>query len=131
MTEQTTLIVPDFTETRDPVAPGAYKVRVVASEVGTWAGKDGKPATTYVKWTLETFSEVEAKNNGRRIYHTTPTNGSFAFRLKDFFKAAMHEECTGAFDTTQLYGKELEVTYGPQSNKPEYNEVKSTKAISH
>ena len=108
-----------------------YKVRIVDSKVDTWPGKESKSPTTFINWTLETFGEAEDKNNGRRIWHRTPIEGQGAFPLQDFYKAAMGEECSGAFDRSMLHGREVEVTYGPQKNKPEYMEVKAVRSIRH
>src|SRR3954463_4719106 len=127
----TLFVTPNFSAVQDRVSEGVYKTRIVDSKVGTWDGKDGKPNTTYIGWTLETFGETEDKNNGRRIFHNTPIEGPGAFRLADFYRAAMGEECSGAFDRTLLHGRELEVTYGAQKNNPQYNEVKSVRAITH
>lgn len=130
-TTDTLLVKPDFTQVQDRVGEGIYKVRITDSKVDTWQGKDGKPNTTYVAWTLETFGEQEDKNNGRKIFHRTPIEGAGAFRLQDFYRAAMGEECSGSFDRTMLHGRELEVTVVPQKDKPEYTEIKSTRPITH
>lgn len=135
MANQTTdtamLVTPDFSGVQDRVGEGVYKTRIIDSTVGTWAGKDGKPATTYINWTMETFGEEQEKNNGRRIFHRTPIEGGGAFRLQDFYRAAMGEECGGSFDRSMLYGREVEVTIAQQANKPEYTEVKSVRPITH
>lgn len=125
------LVQPDFSQVQDRVSEGIYKARIVDSKVDSWAGKEGKPPTTYINWTLETFGEVEDKNNGRRIFHRTPIEGPGAFRLQDFYRAAMSEDCppTG-FDRTMLYSREVEVTVRPQKNNPEYTES-TVKSISH
>lgn len=129
--QQQQLITPNFNEVSDRITPGVYKMRIVDSKVDTWTGKDGKPNTTFIAWSLETFGEGEDKNNGRRYTHRTPTEGKGAFRLKDFYFAAMGEECAGAFDPSMLYGRELEVTIADQTNNPQYTEVKSVRALSH
>jgi hypothetical protein len=128
--QQQGLVTPDFSQCQDEVSPGIYRVRIVESKVDTWEGKDGKPNTTYIAWTLETFGEHDDKNNGRKIFHRTPIEGKGAFRFRSFYKAAMGEDCAGAFDPTVLYGREVEVTVAPQTNAPEYNEVKAVKQIS-
>lgn len=125
------LVTPNFDQVQDRVGEGIYKARIISSKVDTWPGKDGKKPTTFINWTLETFAEAEDKNNGRRIFHRTPIEGAGAFRLQDFYRAAMREDCSGAFDRTMLYGRELEVTIGAQKDKPEYTEVKSVRAINH
>lgn len=130
-TQDGTLVVPDFSNVQDRVGEGIYKARIIDSKVDTWQGKDGKPNTTYIGWTLETFAESEDKNNGRRIFHNTPIEGAGAFRLQDFYRAAMGEDCSGSFDRTMLHGREVELTIGPQKNKPEYTEVKSVRPITH
>lgn len=127
----TTLVTPDFGSVQDRVGEGMYKVRIVDSKFDKWTGKEGKPDTRYVMWTLETFGEAEDKNNGRRIFHSTAVEGPGAFRLQDFYRAAMGEECAGKFDRTMLHGREVEVTIGTQKNKPEYTEVKAVRPISH
>lgn len=125
------LVTPDFSGVQDRVGEGIYKTRVVGSKVDKWSGKEGKPDTTFINWTLETFGEVEDKNNGRKIFHRTPLEGGGAFRLQDFYRAAMGEDCNGAFDPTVLHGRELEVTVGTQKDKPEYTEVKSVRRLTH
>lgn len=125
------LIVPDFSNVQDKVEPGIYQARVLDSKMDQWTGKDGKPNTTIIVWTLETFNEVDAKNNGRKIFHRTPIEGAGAFRLKDFYLAATGMECTGQFDRTTLYGSELELTIAQQKTNPEYTEVKAVKPLSH
>jgi hypothetical protein len=125
------LVTPNFDQISDTVGEGIYRARVIDSKIDTWAGKDGKPSTTFIAWTLETFSEAEEKNNGRRIFHRTPIEGKGAFRLQEFFKAAMHEECSGAFDPSALHGKEIEVTVAQQRNNPQYFEVAAVRPIKH
>lgn len=123
------LIKPDFSDVQDSVGAGEYKVRVVDSKIDMWAGKDGKPDTHYVNWTLETFNEADSKNNGRRIFHRTPINGKGAFRLKNFYKAAMKQELVGDFDTEMLHSKELKVTVvdgvDKEGNLTGFTEVKA------
>lgn len=126
-----TLITPDFTAVQDTVEAGIYKVRIVDAKLGEWPGKDGKPSTRFINWRLETYGESVDKNNGRSIFHRTPVEGGGAFRLQDFYRAAMGEPCTGAFDYTMLYGREVEVTVTPQKDRPEYLEVKAVRPISH
>lgn len=130
-TTDTMLVTPDFSQTQDAVGEGIYKVRVIDSKVDTWQGKDGKPNTTFIAWTLETFSEAEEKNNGRRIFHRTPIEGKGAFRLQDFYRAATGEECPDSFDRSMLHGREVEVTVAPQKDRPEYTEVKAVRPITH
>lgn len=129
--DTTYLVTPNFDQVQDRVGEGIYKARIVDSKVDTWAGKEGKPNTTFINWTLETFGEVEDKNNGRKIFHRTPIEGGGAFRLQDFYRAAMGEECSGSFDRSMLYGREVELTVGPQKDKPEYTEVKAVRPITH
>lgn len=120
------LIKPDFSEMKEDVSPGTYQVRVVDHEMGSWAGKDGKPDTQYIKWTLETVGEADPKNNGRRIWHSTPYTGGGAFRLANFFKACTGEELNKEnpeFDTDMLMSRELMVTV--DKNPKGYIEVKS------
>lgn len=126
-----TLVTPDFSQVSDRVGEGIYKARIVDSKPDVWKGKDGKKDTSVLAWTLETFGEAETKNNGRKIFHRTPIEGPGAFRLQDFYRAAMGEECGSSFDRTMLYGRELEVTVGPQKDKPEYMEIKAVRPITH
>lgn len=130
-TTDTMFVKPDFSQVQDTVGEGIYKVRITDSKVDQWAGKDGKPNTTFIAWTMETFDEAEEKNNGRKIFHRTPIEGPGAFRLQDFYRAAMGEPCSGGFDRTMLHGRELEVTYGPQKSNPQYNEVKAVRPLTH
>jgi hypothetical protein len=124
------LITPDFSQVQDAVEPGVYSVRIVDSKLDKWQGKDGKPDTRLIVWTLETFNEASDKNNGRKIFHRTPIEGGGAFRLQDFFKAATGEACSGSFDRTMLHGREIEVTVAQQKNS-EYTEVKAVRRITH
>jgi len=131
MNAETQLITPDFSQVQDTVGEGIYKVRIIDSKVDTWEGRDGRPPTKFINWTMETFGEAEDKNNGRRIFHRTPIEGKGAFRLRDFYRAAMGEDLAGSFDPAMLYGRELEVTIAPQKNDPQYAEVKSVRPIAH
>lgn len=130
-TQGTQLITPDFSGVQDRVGPGIYKVRVIDGKVGQWAGKDGKPATDFINWRMETFGEAEDKNNGRSIFHRTPINGGGAFRFQDFYRATMGEDCKGAFDISMFYGREVEVTIAEQRDNPQYTEVKSVRSLKH
>ena len=131
------LILPDFTASRDTVGEGTYKVRIMDSAVGKWDDKDDgaggvRPGAHWINWTLETFGEEKEANNGRRIWYRTDFTGPFASRIKEFVKAATGTEMgSGPFDRTSLHGRELQVTYGPQKNRPEYMEVKACKAITN
>lgn len=125
------LVTPDFSQVADRVGEGIYKARIVDSKHDMWTGKDGKKDTNLIVWTLETFGESDSKNNGRKIFHRTPIEGGGAFRLQDFYRAAMGEECSGSFDRTMLHGRELEITVVPQKDKPEYMDIKAVKAITH
>lgn len=129
MSNDSTLVMPDFSEVKDRVDVGVYKVRVAKHKIDKWQGKEGKKDTPYIGWEMETFGEAEEKNNGRKVFHNTPITGPGAFRLKDFYKAAMGEELTGEFDPSMLYGRELEITVGQQKNQPEYTEIKSVKPL--
>lgn len=133
METQTTLIMPNFESVQDTVGEGIYKVRIVDGKLDKWEGKDGKPPTRFINWRMETFGEVEDKNNGRSIFHRTAIEGGGAFRFKDFVKAALGQEPESGkpFDFTLLYGQEVEVTYGPQKSNPQYSEVKSVRSIQH
>lgn len=121
------LVQPDFSQVQDQVGPGTYKVRIVEAKVDKWAGKDGKPDTHFVNWTLETFAESEDKNNGRKLWHRTPITGGGAFRLQELYKAAIGEDLTGEFDTDMLLGREVEINY--VEGKTGYMEVKTVVAI--
>lgn len=131
MSTEQTLVTPDFSQAPDQIEPGIYKMRIVDSKVGIWEGREGKPSTKYIQWSLETFGEAEDKNNGRRYTHRTPIEGKGAGIFQRFYKAAMGEDCTGAFDPSMLHSRELEVTIGEQRDKPEYTEVKAVKPITH
>lgn len=122
------LLQPDFSQIREDVGPGAYKVRIVGANVDKWAGKDGKADTHYVKWEMETFGEADEKNNGRKIWERTPITGGGAFKLKNLYKAAIGEDLDGQFDTDMLLGKEMEIVVVEGKNG--YNEIKSYAAIS-
>lgn len=122
------LVEPNFSEVADAIVPGDYQVRVVDAAPGTW-----KTGTKHIAWTLETMNETEAKNNGRRMVHRTPTEGKGAFRLQQFYRAATGEVLKGNFDTEQLLGKELLVTVkdslDKEGNQTGYTEVAAVRQI--
>lgn len=121
------LIQPDFTEVQENVTAGTYKVRIVDAKMGEWNTERG--TTPYINWSMETFGEDEAKNNGRRIFHKTPITGKGAFRLQQFYKAATKADLKGGFDTEQLFGKELMATVvdgvDKEGNATGYTEIKA------
>lgn len=124
------LVTPDFSEVQDQVEPGIYKVRVVGHKLDKWEGKDGKPPTNYINWTLEEFGAADPKNNGRKHFHKTALNGKGAFRLQAFYKATMGENIgASGFDPTMLYGKEVEITVVENPKQPEYTDIKTVKKL--
>lgn len=135
MSEETVgLVVPDFSQTQDEVEPGVYTARITHGEIDKWDGKEGKPDTTYIKWTMETFNEEDEKNNGRKIFHRTPIMGGGAFRFKQFYKAAMGQDCPAeGFNIEDLYGKEVELGivdgYDKDKQPTGYTEVKTVKPL--
>ena len=98
------LVTPSFDEVQDQVIPGTYKVTVKKGEP-----KEYSTGTKYINWELETWGEDDPKNNGRRIFHTTPIEGKGAFLLQQFYMAAVGQALTGQFDTEQLAGKQVVV----------------------
>lgn len=122
------LIEPNFSEVADVIVPGTYQVRIVGAENGTW-----KSGTKHIAWELETMNETDSKNNGRRIWHRTPTEGKGAFRLQQFYRAVTGETLTGSFDTEQLLGKEVHVTVADgkdkEGNPTGYTEVVAVKQV--
>jgi hypothetical protein len=121
------LIKPDFSEIKEDVGPGTYRVIVKKGEVKEWPS-----GGTYVNWELETTGETEAKNNGRRIFAKTATSGKGAFMLQRIYRAAVGQTLTGSFDTEQLIGKMLavEVIDGVRNGEATgFTEVKSFKPV--
>lgn len=101
------LVKPDFSEVAEEVGPGTYRGVIKSAEMGKWE----KSGTEYVNWTIETVGSQDPKNNGRKIFHKTPVSGKGAFRLQDFYKAAMGQSLTAAgFDTQMLLGRQIELT---------------------
>lgn len=124
------LVKPDFSDVPDEVTPGTYKGRIKAAKVGEW-----QSGGSYINWTIETYGESDAKNNGRMIFHKTATSGRGAFQLQKFYRAATGQPLTGPFDTDQLLGKnvEVEVVAGVnrQTGEPSgYLEVKAVRPVS-
>lgn len=119
------LVEPNFDEIQEDVTPGEYAVRITGADVDKWE-KDGR-VTHFVKWTLETTGEQEAKNNGRKIFDRTALNGKGAFRLKNLYVAATGESPSGQFDTEMLLGRELKVVVDKDAKG--YLNVKSYKRI--
>lgn len=122
------LITPDFSQAAEEITPGTYQVRVVDVKPGEW-----KTGTKHLAWTLETTNETDAKNNGRRLFHRTPSEGKGVFRLQQFYKALTGETLTGAFDTEQLLGKECVVVVvdsrDKEGNLTGYVEVSAVRQI--
>lgn len=127
--ENTPFITPDFSEVADQVGEGKYNVRITGHKLEERSEKETNRKIPVLVWTFETYGEEESKNNGRKIFLRTDVIGKGAFRLKNLFKAAMNEDLSGQFDPTMLYGREMEIVYGPQKNNPEYSEVKSMKPL--
>lgn len=127
------LIKPDFSEVQDQLTPGEYKVRIVEAKLDSWPAKGDRAETPYIKWTLETFDEADPKNNGRRVFNNTPISGKGAFRLQQFYKAAMKQELGGDFDTEMLLGQSLGIVVidgmDKQGNPTGYTEIKSVKPL--
>lgn len=127
------LIKPDFSQVQDHVEPGTYRARIVDAKIDEWPGKNGKPATPYINWRMETFQETEVKNNGRSIFMKTPITGKGAFRLRDLYRAATGEALDSEFDTEQLMSKEVELVIvdgkDAEGNPSGYTDVKAVKPI--
>jgi hypothetical protein len=130
------LCTPDFSEVQDEIAPGTYKCLVKKAELKEWGPDKG----SYVNWQLETYGEAEPKNNGRVVFHKTSVSGRGAFMLQKFYRAAMGKVLGGSFDTTELLGKQVEVTVVEGMKKDNvtgemvltgYNEVKNVKPVSN
>lgn len=123
------LVTPDFSDVADAVTPGSYKCIVKKGEVKEWPN-----GGQYVNWELETVGEADPKNNGRRIFHKTATQGKGAFMLQQIYQAAVGQALTSKFDTEQLIGKTVtvEVADGVRNGEPTgYTEVKRVKRASN
>lgn len=121
------LVQADFSEIQDEVTPGTYKGVIKKGEVKAWPS-----GGQYVNWEIETYGETDAKNNGRRIFHKTSVSGKGAFMLQRLYKAATGQTLTGAFDTEQLVGKNVEVVVvdGVRDGQPTgYVEVKAVRPV--
>jgi hypothetical protein len=122
------LITPNFEECSDPIEPGTYKVRVTKASPGKW-----KTGTEYVGWEMETVDSEDPKNNGRKVFHKTPSHGRGAIFLKQFIMAANGEALSGPFNTEDLLGKELRVSLVNGTNQEGdpsgYMEVKSVSPV--
>lgn len=122
------LVTPDFSEIKEDVGPGTYNGIIKKSEVKEWP-KGGQ----YINWEIETYGEKETKNNGRRIFHKTSLTGKGSFMLQKFYRAATGQTLTGAFDTDQLLGKQVQVLVvdGTRNGEPTgYVEVKDVRPVS-
>ncbi len=127
------LLTPDFSEVKDSVGPGTYRVRVKAATLDKWETEKG--TTPYVNWQLETFGESDAKNNGRTVFHKTPIKGGGAFKLADLYKAATGQILNPkapSFDTDMLLGREVEIEVidGMRNGQPTgYTEIKRVRSL--
>lgn len=122
------LVTPSFDEVADQIIPGTYKVIVKKGEL-----KSYQTGTKYINWELETFGESQPKNNGRRIFHTTPIEGKGAFLLQQMYYASVGEPLTGPFDTEMLAGKQIAVDVvqdtDREGNPTGYTAVKKVKPV--
>jgi len=117
------LITPNFSEVTDQITPGQYNVRITNGEMAEY-----KTGTKYVKWTLETFGEADAKNEGRKIWHSTPIEGKGAFLVQQLWKAATGSPLTDkTFDTEMLNGKEVQIV--ADVNDKGYTEIKTVRPM--
>lgn len=129
------LITPDLSEAVElsAIQPGTYSARVTGLELKTTKDFSAK----YFQWELTLFgAEGElSKYNNRKVNHRTMTSGKGAGMLKTFFKACTGQELTGAYDFSQLVGKEILVTLVEGKTRDgapsDYPEVKAVKAITH
>ena len=131
------LITPDLsqaTESRDDaqIPAGIYTVRVDSAEAKTTLKGEQR-----ISWKLVIYgAEGElARFNNWPVFHSTMCVGAGAGMLKQFYKVCMGQELTGAFDATELYGKELQITLVEGKNKDgspsKYPSVKGVKALTH
>ena len=123
------LLTPDFSEVADAVVAGTYKTIIKKGDVKEWPS-----GGMYVSWELETVGETDPKNNGRRIFHKTATQGKGAFMLQQMYQAAVGKPLAGAFDTEDLVGKMVTVDVvdgvNRQTGEPTgYTEVKKVKRV--
>ena len=123
------LVDANFDEVADQFEPGEYSVRVVGGKPGEW-----KTGTKHVAWELETFDEVDPKNNSRKIFYRTPIHGKGAFMLQRLYLAAMGEPLVGgSLDTEQLLTKEIKIVVidgrDKEGNLSGYPEIKSVKSL--
>lgn len=128
------LVKPNFDEVPEEVVPGDYQCVVKKGEVKSW----GEGKGNYINWELETFNELDPKNNGRRVFYKTSVSGKGAFTLQRLYKAATGNPLTGNFDTEEVVGKKLLVSvvdgYRTDAMTGEqvptgYTEVKSVKPL--
>lgn len=122
------LITPNLDEVQEAIEAGVYKVQVTKVETGVWNTQKGD--LPYLKVHLDTFEEVNPKNNGRKIFYSMPLAGKGAFLVANFYRACTGESINKenpSFDTEQIMGRQLEVTV--DINSAGYTEVKTVKAI--
>jgi hypothetical protein len=131
------LITPDLSqavESSDDVQipDGVYKVRVESAEL-----KDTQRGEKRLNWKLRIWGAEGdlTRFNNWTVYHSTMIEGKGAGMLKSFYKACTGTDLTGAFDFTELYGKELQVTVVNKKNADgtpsKFPDVKSIKPLTH
>lgn len=133
------LILPDLSEAVDFVEPGVYSTRIIGHKMGKWDGKgdNAGKVTRFIDWELQTFNELDPKNNGRKIFHKTPINGKGAFQFQKFYTGTFgvqYVPSAEGFNPSMFHGREIEVTVVQQvdykTKQPtEYTEVKAVKPI--
>ena len=128
-------ITPDFSEavesaSGEPIPNGVYRTRITDSVV-----KESKRGQKYISWKLNIVgADGElARWNNWPVYHSTMLEGKGAGMLKQFYKAALGEEPTGAFDTEMLLGKEVVVAveqgFAADGTPYKFPNVKSVQAV--
>ena len=111
------LVTPDFSEIveqqNESIADGIYTARIEGVEQKT--SKAGAPM---LSWKLVIFgADGElARFNNWTVFYTTMLGGKGAGMLKSFYRAATKTDLKGAFDATELYGKEVQITLQSRLN---------------
>lgn len=117
----------------DSVPAGTYRAVIAASEIIDISKNADKGRCLNLTWKVETGPQ-----DGRLFWQRInmwPSDGmNNAAKVQEIANAqfAAVRQATGKMapqDTDELHGIPCMVTFGPQKNNPDYNEVKSVKPV--
>lgn len=93
------------------ITPEIHDGLTEGSYLGTIVRMDRKTARTgkaYIMWTVETFAEGDPKNNGRRVFHNTFSDGRSLKSHTNFYRAVTGKQLGRVPKLEVLIGKKIQ-----------------------